>query len=64
MEQLTITIEEAARALGVTRNSAYQAAHAGELPVVKIGRRLLVPKAALNRLLEGSGQKPNDFEAA
>jgi excisionase family DNA binding protein len=47
----TITIEEAARYLQVGRNQAYQAAHKGELPVIRIGKRLLVPVAALNRLL-------------
>ena len=52
----TYTIDEVARALGVNRNSAYQAARAGELPVIKIGRRMLVPKIAFERMLEGAGE--------
>jgi excisionase family DNA binding protein len=49
----TYTLEEAAKLLGVGRNQAYDAAKRGQIPVLKIGRRLLVPKAALNRMLSG-----------
>ncbi len=51
MEKLTYTIPEAAKALGVGRNAAYAAAQRGELPTVKIGRRLLVPRLGLEKLL-------------
>jgi excisionase family DNA binding protein len=63
-EKLTFTVEEAGRMLGVSRNTAYACARSGELPVVKLGHRLVVPKAALLRLLEGGGQKPSGAEAA
>ncbi|MER8431394.1 helix-turn-helix domain-containing protein [Mesorhizobium caraganae] len=49
----TITIIEAARRLGIGRNQAYEAAHRGEIPSIKIGKRLLVPKAALEKMLSG-----------
>jgi excisionase family DNA binding protein len=49
--RLTWTVTEAARLLGISRASAYDAAHRGELPVRVIGRRLLVPRVALLRLL-------------
>ena len=55
-KRLTVTVGEAARLLGIGRNSAYEAAHRGELPVVFIGKRILVPLAALERLLTGGGQ--------
>ena len=51
-ERLTYTLAEAARRLGISRTLAYEAANRGELPVCRIGRRLLVPRAALARLLE------------
>jgi excisionase family DNA binding protein len=51
-ERLTYTLTEAARRLGISRALAYDAAHRGELPVCRIGRRMLVPRAALLRLLE------------
>lgn len=47
----TTTIDEAAQLLGVSRNSAYAAVKAGELPSIRIGRRLLIPTAALRRML-------------
>jgi len=46
-EPLTLTVTEAAELLGISRATAYQAAHAGELPVVRIGRRILVSRARL-----------------
>lgn len=40
------------RALGLGRNAVYQAAARGELPTLTFGRRIVVPTAALRRLLE------------
>jgi excisionase family DNA binding protein len=48
--RLTWTVTEAAELLGISRASAYEAAHRGELPVRVIGRRMLVPRVALLRL--------------
>jgi hypothetical protein len=47
------TIEEYARAAGVGVNQAYQAAREGEIPTIKIGKRLVVARAAF-RQLEGA----------
>jgi excisionase family DNA binding protein len=52
-----LSIEEAGQMLGISRNLAYQAAHSGDLPTIRIGRRLLVPKAALERMLSEAGRK-------
>jgi len=49
----TYTIEEAARLLGVGRNQAYEAAKRGEIPTIKIGKRLLVPRQSFDRILAG-----------
>lgn len=51
--QPTVTIDETADVLKIGRASAYAAAKRGEIPTIKIGRRLLVPTAALLRLLDG-----------
>ena len=51
IERRTLTVEEAGRQLGICRNMAYQLAKDGQLPTIRLGRRLLVPKAALDRLL-------------
>jgi excisionase family DNA binding protein len=53
-ERRTISVEEAGRQLGLSRNSAYQAAGRGEIPTIKIGRRLLVPIVAFERLLNSA----------
>lgn len=52
----TISVVEAGKMLGVSRLSAYRAAKRGEIPTIRIGRLLRVPKAAIDRMLwEGSG---------
>ena len=51
-ESLTLTVEEAADALNISRGLAYKAARDGTIPTLRIGRRLLVPRRALDRLLE------------
>jgi excisionase family DNA binding protein len=51
-DRLTWTVAEAAKLLGISRTSAYEAAHRGELPVKVIGHRMLVPRVALLRLLD------------
>jgi len=50
--RLTMTVTEAAERLGIGRMQAYEAARRGELPTVRIGRRLLVPVSALERMLD------------
>ncbi len=47
----TMTIPEAARELGIGRNSAYAAAKRGEIPTIRIGSRILVPCAAFERMV-------------
>jgi excisionase family DNA binding protein len=48
----TLTIEEAGmEVLGLSRWASYEAAKSGALPTIRIGRRLLVPRAALEKLL-------------
>lgn len=51
----TISVPEAGRLLGVGRNCAYEAARRGEIPTIRIGRMLRVPKAALRRMLSLDG---------
>lgn len=53
-EKLTISVSTAGQLLGISRNSAYQAVHNGQIPTIKIGKRLLVPKRALEKMLEVS----------
>ncbi|MDP9235002.1 MAG: helix-turn-helix domain-containing protein [Actinomycetota bacterium] len=51
----TITVAEAAEILGVNKLSLYESIRRDEapVPVIRIGRRIVIPKAALDRLLVG-----------
>jgi excisionase family DNA binding protein len=52
-EKLVYTIEQAAEKLSLSRATAYQLAREGRLPVIRISdRRLIVPKRALEKMLE------------
>jgi len=57
-QRLTLSVGEAAKCLGLSRGLAYQLAREGKLPTVRFGRRLLVPKKALEKLLEAGWQPP------
>jgi hypothetical protein len=48
------TVQEAGKILGLSRASAYAAATRGDLPVIWIGRRAIVPRLGLERLLAGA----------
>src|SRR5262245_22604122 len=51
-DRLVYSVEEAAEILGIGRNTAYNSINSGEIPSVRIGRSIRVPKAALQELLE------------
>lgn len=46
-DRATISVEEAAKVIGIGRSAAYEAARQGQLPTRRLGRRLLVPVPAL-----------------
>jgi excisionase family DNA binding protein len=48
----TVSVDEAAIVLGISRSTAYTAVKTGDLPVLSFGRRLRVPTAALVRMLK------------
>ena len=50
-ERATLTVAEAARVLGIGRNLAYELVRRGELPSLKLGARVVIPRVALERLL-------------
>ena len=58
-KKLTLTVDETAKCLGIGRNSAYEAVARGEIPFIRVGKRLLVPKAALEILLAAGQSKKN-----
>jgi excisionase family DNA binding protein len=68
-DPLTLTVEETGRLLGISRGAAYRAAACGQIPTIRLGRRLLVPTARLHQLLglsdhHNSGVDPAEGETA
>ena len=55
--KLTLTVEEAAKLLGISRGLAYGMVRVGKIPSVRFGRRILVPRRTLERLLDRCGEK-------
>lgn len=55
---LTMSVPEAGRLIGLkSKDAAYAAARAGQIPVIKVGKLLRVPTKALHRMLDQAGQK-------
>ncbi len=49
--RLCYTVPEAAELLGFSRNFGYELARTGQIPIVRFGKRMLVPKSAFNKML-------------
>jgi hypothetical protein len=48
----TITVPLAGKALGLSRNASYEAAHRGEIPTLRFGKRMVVPTTWLRKTLQ------------
>ena len=55
-EKKVMTIIEAAKELGISKGSAYEAARSGQIPTIRIGRRLIVPRVAFDKMLAQAGK--------
>ncbi len=53
----TLSVPAAGKLLGLGKSGSYEAAQRGDLPVIKIGRKLRVPVVALEELLRGAKPK-------
>jgi excisionase family DNA binding protein len=53
--KLCYTVPEAAALIGVSRNNGYELARRGEIPTIRFGKRIMVPKAKFNRMF---GESP------
>ena len=51
-EKLTLSVEEAGKLLGVSRQVAYQLIHRPDFPTIHIGRRMLIPKKQLEEWMD------------
>ncbi len=55
IESAVWSVTECAKILRLSRGSAYQGIIEGSIPHIKIGRRILIPKVALQKLLSEAG---------
>ena len=51
-EKLTLSVEEAGKLLGVSRQIAYQLSRRSDFPTLHIGRRVLVPRKQLEAWMD------------
>ncbi|MBA7647117.1 hypothetical protein ES703_54887 [subsurface metagenome] len=56
--RLTLTVNEAAKMLGISRGLAYEMVKTGKIPSVHFGKRILVPRRALEKLLGPLNLRP------
>jgi excisionase family DNA binding protein len=55
----TLSVPEAGSLyFGLSRNGSYEAVARGEIPVIRIGKKIRVPVAALERMLDSAAPKP------
>ncbi|MEY9131862.1 excisionase family DNA binding protein [Bradyrhizobium diazoefficiens] len=54
---LVYTVPEAGAKLGLNKNAAYSAAARGEIPTIRLGKLLKVPKAAFHAMVEAVTHK-------
>lgn len=56
VESAVLSVGECAKLLRISRGSAYQACLTNEIPHIKIGRRILIPRRSIEKMLEGNSQ--------
>lgn len=54
MEKLVYTVDETAKLLNIGMNKAYELIQQNEIPNKRVGRRILIPKQALEKWLTNS----------
>jgi excisionase family DNA binding protein len=52
---LVLSVDEARELLGLSRGLMYEAIRSGQIPSIRIGRRILIPKVSLQQLLDEAG---------
>lgn len=52
----TITVERAGQLLGISRGLAYDLVRRGEIPSIRLGRRVVVPVTAIDDILNGASK--------
>ena len=62
-ERLVLTVRQAADALGVSDDLVYELTARGEIPCLRLGRRRVIPRRAIELMLEQAMRKPGGASA-
>jgi excisionase family DNA binding protein len=63
-QRLVYSVEEARQLLGVGKNQCYDAIKRGEIPHIKLGAHILIPKAPFHKLLDEGATAPSPAPVA
>lgn len=63
-EKLTLNVEEMGELLGVSRQTAYNLIHRADFPVLRIGKRILIPKKQLEAWMDRQVDDSDEFDQA
>ena len=64
MDRLTYTVTETAALLGISRTTAYECVRRGEIPSLTFGRRVVISRVAVDRMLHGGTPADTHPDAA
>lgn len=64
MKRKTVTPDELAEELGISRGKVYENLRAGLIPHVRLGRRFVIPRIAVDRWLADCGPSADNGPAA
>lgn len=59
MKKMVYSMQEAADALGISKSYMYELVRKGEVPVLAIGKRRVIPKEKFNRWVNGEKELGN-----
>lgn len=60
MEKMTMSVDEMAVALGISRPKAYELTKRAGFPSINVGRRIVISKLGLERWLDQQAQAQQD----
>jgi excisionase family DNA binding protein len=56
-KKLVYSVDEVAEMLHISRPSAFQGVRNGQIPHIRVGRRILIPVCAFEKMLAEAGSK-------
>lgn len=60
MEKIVYTIPEVAQLLGISRSYAYELVKRNEIPILKLGKRRIIPKQYLEEWIQHNTEFKHD----